>query len=105
MSVTPMSMVSMYDALAEPAPAASPVGETTITKMKETVDNDVETVEPTSLSSLVPESDRMLRVMLAEQALAVSPRGETMGSKSKETVDQDTEASDPLELQRVGVPG
>ncbi len=49
MLVNPMSTVSLYEALAKPAPVGGPVGETTITKMKETADNDVETFDPAEL--------------------------------------------------------
>jgi hypothetical protein len=34
--------VSLYEALAEPAPASSPAGETVSTKAKETIDRDAE---------------------------------------------------------------
>jgi hypothetical protein len=46
MLLEPMATMSLYEALAEPAPVGAPLGETTITKMKETIDNDVETFDP-----------------------------------------------------------
>jgi hypothetical protein len=45
MLVDPMSPMSLYDALAEPALASAPLGETNITKAKETADNDAETFD------------------------------------------------------------
>jgi hypothetical protein len=42
MTGPPDSTSSLYDLLAEPAPAGSPAGETNITRAKETIDNDVE---------------------------------------------------------------
>jgi len=42
MSGLPVSAGSLYDLLAAPAPAASPAGQTNVTRAKETVDDDVE---------------------------------------------------------------
>jgi hypothetical protein len=45
---------SLYDLLAEPAPAGQAVGETQITRQKETLDNDTEAFDLEYSSSLDP---------------------------------------------------
>jgi hypothetical protein len=45
---------SLYDLLAEPAPAGEAVGETQITRRKETLDNDTEAFDFEYSSSLDP---------------------------------------------------
>lgn len=56
---------SLYDLLAEPAPAGHTVGETQITRQKETLDNDTEAFDFEYSSNLD----------LSIRALAVRPAG------------------------------
>jgi hypothetical protein len=81
---------TLYDVLAEHAPAGAPCGETMGSRNKETIDQDAEVFDPVEPQLVVLVSDPTLTTLLTVPAPPGVTAGETRtDGETNETIDDD----------------